>query len=199
MPFSVLIPARLDSVRLPEKALANIGGKPMVVRVAERARQSAACRVVVATDHPRIASACAEHGVDCVMTAPNHPSGTARLAEAAALLGLADDEIVVNVQGDEPMMPPALIGQVAATLARSRAPITTAACPIHDPAEFASPNAVKVVCGADGHALYFSRAPVPHPRDAAPDCPPAPHRNLRLPRRFFARIRFLERIAVGKH
>lgn len=169
--FKVLIPARLDSSRLPEKALADIGGVPMVVRVAQQAQQSAAAQVWVATDHPRIQAACAAHGIDCVLTAANHDSGTARLAEAVTLLGWADDEIVVNVQGDEPLIPPALIQQVADTLAHSTAPMATAACPIHDAEEFANPNAVKVVGGAHGQALYFSRAPIPYPRDHATAAP----------------------------
>lgn len=163
--FTVIIPARLSSSRLPEKALADIHGKPMVVRAAERAAQTAAAQVVVATDHERIAQACAQHGFAAVMTNSSHNSGTNRLAEAAAVLGLADDEIVVNVQGDEPLIPPELIARVAAKLAASAAPMATAAHPVHDFAEFANPNCVKVVLDKQQNALYFSRAPIAYPRD----------------------------------
>lgn len=178
--FTVIIPARLSSSRLPEKALADIGGKPMVVRTAERAAQSAARAVIVATDHQRIFQACAEHGIQAVMTDEAHSSGTARLAQAAALIGLADDDIVVNVQGDEPLIPPELIARTAAKLAQSRAPMATAAHPVHDFAEFANPNCVKVVLDKQQNALYFSRAPIPYPRDSAdarllPDPPPLRH------------------------
>jgi len=165
-PFTVLIPARLASTRLPDKPLADIAGKPMVVRVAERARQSAAARVVVASDSQAIAQACAAHGVETVMTRADHPSGSDRLAEACDLLGLAGDAVVVNVQGDEPLIDPALIDAVAALLqARPQASMSTAAHAIEDPAEFANPNVVKVVADAQGLALYFSRAPIPWWRD----------------------------------
>lgn len=164
--FTVLIPARLASTRLPDKPLADIAGKPMVVRVAERARLSSAARVVVATDNQRIAAACREHGVDAVLTREDHPSGTDRLAEASTALGLPDDHVVVNVQGDEPLIEPALIDAVAALLRdRAGAPMGTAAHPIGSAAEFANPNVVKVVTDASGLALYFSRAPVPWWRD----------------------------------
>lgn len=163
--FTVLIPARLSSSRLPEKALADIGGKPMVVRVAEQAAQAAAGQIIVATDHERIEAACTAHGVRAIMTSDAHQSGTARLAEAATLLGLADDEIVVNVQGDEPLIPPMLIERVAQTLAQSDAPMATAAHPVHDFAEFMNPNCVKVVLDKQQNALYFSRAPIAYPRD----------------------------------
>lgn len=165
MNFSVILPARLSSSRLPEKALADIGGKPMIVRAAEQAAQSAAQRVIVATDHKRIQAACAAHNIAAVMTGAHHTSGTTRLAEAAQLLDLADDEIVVNVQGDEPLIPPDLIARVAQQLATSGAPMATAAHPVHDFAEFMNPNCVKVVLNQSGKALYFSRAPIAYPRD----------------------------------
>lgn len=164
--FSIIIPARLASSRLPEKALADLGGKPMVVRVAERARLSAAENVWVATDHADIAAACAGHGIPAVMTAPGHESGTTRLAEAAAALGLPDEALVVNVQGDEPLIDPDLINRTAALLSQSAAPMATAAHPIDHVEEFINPNCVKVVLDAHGKALYFSRAPIAYPRDA---------------------------------
>lgn len=164
--FSVIIPARLSSTRLPNKALADIHGKPMVVRAAEQALKSRAQRVIVATDHPDIQAACAEHGIEALLTAAHHQSGTTRLAEAAAQLQLPDEHIIVNVQGDEPMMPPELINLLAAKLAASDSPMATAAHPIHDFAEFANPNCVKVVFDKHGNALYFSRAPIAYPRDS---------------------------------
>ena len=165
IPFSIIIPARLSSSRLPNKALADIHGKPMVVRVAERARQSAAGRVIVATDHADIQAACAAHGIDSILTGSAHQSGSTRLAEAVQILGLPEHEIVVNVQGDEPMIPAALIDRVAQKLAASDAPMATAAHPVHDFAEFQNPNCVKVVLSQAQNALYFSRAPIAYPRD----------------------------------
>lgn len=165
-PFHIIIPARLASTRLPEKALADLGGKPMVVRVAERAALSQAASITVATDHPAIAAACAAHNIACVMTADQHESGTSRLAEAALLLGFADDDVIVNVQGDEPLIEAQLIDNTAQLLAQSPAPMATAACPIRLPEAFLDPNCVKVVADHNGHALYFSRAPIPYPRDA---------------------------------
>lgn len=166
MRFTVLIPARLASTRLPDKPLADIGGKPMVVRVAQQARLSAARRVAVATDSERIAEACRAHGVEAVLTAASHPSGTDRLAEAAASLGLAGDDLVVNVQGDEPLIEPSLIDAVARVLdAHPGAAMGTAAHPIHSVADFLNPNVVKVVTDASGLALTFSRAPLPWWRD----------------------------------
>ena len=164
-PFTVIIPARLASSRLPEKALADIAGKPMVVRVAERAKLSEAQRIVVATDNTAIAAACSEYGIEAVLTGKQHASGTARLAEAALLLGMADEDIAVNVQGDEPLIDPELIRQTAAALADGRAPMATAAHEINDFDEFLNPNVVKVVPNAQGQALYFSRAPIAYPRD----------------------------------
>ncbi len=167
-PFTVLIPARMASSRLPDKPLADIAGLPMVVHVARRAAQSQAQRVVVATDDARIHAACAAHGVEALMTRADHPSGSDRLAEACQQLGLDGTDIVVNVQGDEPLIDPALIDAVAALLpARPEASMGTAAHPIHDLADFANPNMVKVVCNARGLAQYFSRAPLPHARGHA--------------------------------
>lgn len=163
--FVVILPARLSSSRLPEKAIADIGGKPMIVRAAEQALKTTAQRVIVATDHERIQAACATHQIDSVMTSQQHESGTTRLAEAAQLLDLSDDTIVVNVQGDEPLIPPELIARVAHKLSGSRAPMATAAHPVHDFAEFLNPNCVKVVLNQQGNALYFSRAPIAYPRD----------------------------------
>lgn len=166
MAFTVLIPARLASTRLPDKPLADIAGLPMVVRVAQRAEQSAAAQVVVAADSPRIADACSAHGVRVVLTRADHPSGSDRLAEACELLGLGDEDLVVNVQGDEPLIDPALIDAVADLLARRReAAMSTAAHAIATVEEFTNPNVVKVVLQADGLALYFSRAPIPWWRD----------------------------------
>lgn len=165
--FTVLIPARYASSRLPGKALADIAGKPMVVRVAERARASGAAAVWIATDDERILAAARDHGCDAIMTRADHASGTDRLAEAAERLALADDEIVVNLQGDEPLMPPDLIGRLAHALAqRTAASIATAGVAIADADELFNPNVVKVVCDHVGHALYFSRAPIPFARDA---------------------------------
>ena len=167
MAFTVLIPARYASTRLPGKPLADIGGKPMIVRVAERALASGAERVAVATDDERVRNAVAAHGIDVCMTRADHPTGTDRLAEAAQQLGLADDAIVVNVQGDEPLLEPSLIRDMAALLAsHPAAAIATACHPITDPAEAFNPNVVKVVIDHDGYALYFSRATIPWARDA---------------------------------
>jgi 3-deoxy-manno-octulosonate cytidylyltransferase (CMP-KDO synthetase) len=167
MRFTILIPARYASTRLPGKPLADLAGKPMVVRVAERAQGSGAARVVVATDDARVCDAVVAHGVAACMTRSDHPTGTDRLAEAAVALGLADDEIVVNVQGDEPLLDPSLMRAMAALLeAHPDAAIATACHPIHDPAEAFNPNVVKVVRDARGYALYFSRATIPWARDA---------------------------------
>jgi 3-deoxy-manno-octulosonate cytidylyltransferase (CMP-KDO synthetase) len=164
--FTVLIPARLASTRLPDKPLADIAGLPMVVRVAQRAEQSEAAQVVVATDSSRIADACSRHGVRAVLTRADHPSGSDRLAEACELLGLEHDDVVVNVQGDEPLIDPALIDAVAHLLEqRPQASMSTAAHPIASVEEFRNPNVVKVVLQSDGIALYFSRAPIPWWRD----------------------------------
>jgi 3-deoxy-manno-octulosonate cytidylyltransferase (CMP-KDO synthetase) len=164
--FTVVIPARLASTRLPNKPLADIGGAPMIVRVAERAARSSAREVVVATDAPEVAAACAAHGVRALMTRADHPSGSDRLAEACMLLGLTDDATVVNVQGDEPLIEPALIDACAALLgARPDCVMSTAAHGIDSLADYVNPNVVKVVCDGAGRALYFSRAPLPWWRD----------------------------------
>jgi 3-deoxy-manno-octulosonate cytidylyltransferase (CMP-KDO synthetase) len=162
--FRVIIPARYASTRFPGKPLAEIAGKPMLIHVCERAARSGAAAVHVATDDERIAAAARAHGYPALMTRAEHPSGTDRLAEAVSQLELQADEIVVNVQGDEPLMPPAVIAQVAAAL--GEASVSTACHAIHDPASLASPNVVKVVRDARGYALYFSRAQIPHPREA---------------------------------
>ena len=170
MGFTVLIPARMASTRLPGKPLADICGKPMIVRVAERARLSAASRAVVATDSDAVRAACAAHGVDVVMTRDDHPSGSDRLAEACAALGLDGDDVVVNVQGDEPLMPPSMIDAVAHLLqAHPTASMSTAAHAIAAVDDLRNPNVVKVVTDAQGLALYFSRAPIPWWRDGAVD------------------------------
>lgn len=167
--FDVLIPARLASSRLPRKPLAEIGGVPMIVHVARQALRSGAGRVAVATDSHEIAAAVRSGGFEVVLTRADHPSGTDRLAEAAAALGLPDERIVVNVQGDEPEMPPALVAQVAAALARApEAVMSTAAHPISEPADFLNPNVVKVITDRHGHALLFSRAPIPWVRAGMP-------------------------------
>lgn len=164
--FKVVVPARYASSRLPAKPLLDLGGKPMVVRVAERALASGAEQVLVATDHPEIFAAVQAHGLPVVMTREDHPSGTDRLAEVAALQGWSADTLVVNVQGDEPLIEPEVIALTAQCLADSGAAISTVAHPITDAADFFNPNVVKVVCRADGDALYFSRAPIPYARDA---------------------------------
>ena len=164
--FVVLIPARLDSSRLPGKALADIHGKPMVVRVAEQAAKSEAARVVVATDHPDIQTACQAHGVEVVMTSNQHESGTTRLAEAANTLKLPQHLIVVNVQGDEPLIDPELINRTAEVLVENNVQMATAAHELHDFDEFMNPNVVKAVLNKNRNAIYFSRAPIPYPRDA---------------------------------
>jgi 3-deoxy-manno-octulosonate cytidylyltransferase (CMP-KDO synthetase) len=184
--FTVLIPARLGSTRLPDKPLADIAGKPMVVRVAERVVASGAARVVVAADDARIAQACALHGVACVLTRADHPSGSDRLAEACMLLGLDGDDVVVNVQGDEPLIAPSLVRACADLLVqRSDCVMSTAAHRLDAVADYTNPNVVKVVLDAAGRALYFSRAPLPWWRDghahgitALPT--PAPLRHIGL-------------------
>jgi 3-deoxy-manno-octulosonate cytidylyltransferase (CMP-KDO synthetase) len=164
--YTVVIPARFGSSRLPGKPLEDIAGKSMVRRVWERARASGAGRVIVATDDDRIAEHCAGFGAEALMTDPAHASGTDRLAEVAAQLELAPDSIVVNVQGDEPLIPPAVIDQVAENLARvPEASIATLCAAIDDAETFTDPNVVKVVFDAVGMALYFSRAPIPWLRE----------------------------------
>lgn len=165
--FTVIVPARLASTRLPNKPLADLGGVPMIVRVAQRASRSGAHDVVVAADHADIVAACREHGVQALLTRDDHATGSDRLAEACVLLGLDGDDAVVNVQGDEPLIDPGLIDACAALLAeRTDCVMSTAAHAIDSPAEMANANVVKVVLDAAGRALYFSRAPIPWARDA---------------------------------
>ncbi|MDR9829597.1 3-deoxy-manno-octulosonate cytidylyltransferase [Vibrio sp. FNV 38] len=165
MSFTVVIPARYQSTRLPAKPLADIAGKPMVQWVYEKALQSGASRVIVATDDVRIEQVVKSFGGQVCMTSPNHQSGTERLAEVIEQLAIADDEIIVNVQGDEPLIPPVIIRQVADNLAGSLAPMATLGVAIKDEEEAFNPNAVKVVTDAKGYALYFSRATIPWDRD----------------------------------
>ncbi|MFB2828769.1 3-deoxy-manno-octulosonate cytidylyltransferase [Aeromonas jandaei] len=165
MSFVVVIPARYASTRLPGKPLADIHGKPMVQHVVEKALQSGADRVIVATDDARVQQALQTTGVEVCMTSPDHQSGTERLAEVCRHYGFAADTIVVNVQGDEPLIPPAIIRQVADNLAAATAPMATLSVPIQDAEEAFNPNAVKVVTDKDGYALYFSRATIPWDRD----------------------------------
>jgi 3-deoxy-manno-octulosonate cytidylyltransferase (CMP-KDO synthetase) len=193
--FHVLIPARLASTRLPDKPLADIAGVPMVVRVAQRASQAGPTQVVVAADDARIVAACERHGVRALMTRADHPSGSDRLAEACTQLGLDGDDVVVNVQGDEPLIDPALVRACAELLgARPECAVSTAAHPIGTVADFTNPNVVKVVVDAAGRALYFTRAPVPWWRDAygsgvqvLPEPPPLRHVGLYAYRAGFLR------------
>ncbi len=167
MSFHIVIPARFGSSRLPGKPLLDIAGKPMVAHVYERACQSAAASVVVATDDVRIRDALQPFGATVVMTSADHPSGTDRLQEVAQTMGWADHEIVVNVQGDEPLIPASVIEQVAANLAQStEAGIATLAEPLNGAEQLFNPNIVKLVRDVNDHALYFSRAPMPWARDA---------------------------------
>jgi 3-deoxy-manno-octulosonate cytidylyltransferase (CMP-KDO synthetase) len=172
MRFSVLIPARLASSRLPNKPLADIAGRPMVVRVARQAALSRASQVVVAADDPAIVQACEAHDVAAILTRADHPTGSDRLAEACALLGLDGDDMVVNVQGDEPLIDPVLIDECAAMLAHhTDCVMSTAAHPIESADDFRNPNVVKVVLDARQRALYFSRAPIPWWRDGPVQSP----------------------------
>jgi len=178
--FTVLIPARLASSRLPNKPLADIGGLPMVVRVAQQAQRSQASRCVVAADHPSIVAACEAHGIPALLTRSDHASGSDRLAEACALLKLPDDAVVVNVQGDEPLIDPALIDAVASELERRPdCVMSTAAHAIDQMADFLNPNVVKVVLDRRQTALYFSRAPIAWWRDGMAD--PAQRHTLPSP------------------
>lgn len=168
--FIVVIPARRAATRLPDKPLLDVAGKPLVVRVAEQAMHSGAERVLIATDDEAIASACREHGHDALLTRRDHASGTDRLAEVATRLELPDASIVVNVQGDEPLLPATLIDQCASTLAtHTDCAIATACHSIANRGDLLNPNVVKVVLDARGHALYFSRAPIPWQRDSTED------------------------------
>lgn len=194
--FVAVVPARLASTRLPDKPLADIAGLPMVVRVARQAQASGASRVIVATDSERIVAAVAPHGIETMLTDPSHPNGTDRLSEVAARIGLADAAIVVNVQGDEPLIDPALIATVAAHLAaHPDCAMATAAHAIDDLADVFNPNVVKVVLDARQRALYFSRAAIPWARDAYAQQPAAApaHACLRHIGLYAYRAGFLKR------
>ena len=192
--FRIVIPARFDSSRLPGKALLPLAGKPMLQWVHERARSSHAAEVLVATDDERIASAARGFGAQVAMTARTHLSGTDRIAEVAATRGWQDGDIVVNVQGDEPLIPPVIIDQVAALLGtHPRADIATLASRIDNIADFNDPNQVKVACDGTGRALYFSRAPIPWNRDAASSLTPASLRHIGI---YAYRVGALRRLAA---
>lgn len=193
--FKVVIPARYASTRLPGKPLADIAGKPMVVRVAEQALRSGADEIWIATDHDGVAAAARDHGCNVCMTSPEHASGTDRIAEVAIRLGWNENTLVVNVQGDEPLVDPALIGAVARHLHNHpQAAIATACHRIHDRAEMLNPNVVKVVLDREGYALYFSRAPIPYARDAfaagefPPDLPVCRHVGIYAYRTGFLKV-----------
>lgn len=193
MPFRVVIPARFDSSRLPGKALLPLAGKPMLQWVHERARASRAAEVLIATDDDRISTAAHGFGAEVAMTARTHISGTDRIAEVAGARGWAADDIVVNVQGDEPLIPPAIINQVAELLAANpRADIATLAAKIDNAADLAEPNNVKIACDATGRALYFSRAPIPFNRDAPTTLTPASLRHVGI---YAYRVASLRRLA----
>lgn len=163
--FTVVIPARMSSTRLPRKMLMDVVGLPLIVRVALQAQKSQAKRVVIATDHHEIYAVCQQHGLDVIMTDVEHQSGTDRIAEVVQLLKLADDEIIINVQGDEPLIDPELINHLAEFIVRKQTAIATIAHPIHSSDEIFNPNVVKTVLNKDNLALYFSRAPIPYFRD----------------------------------
>ena len=165
MKFSVIIPARYASSRLPAKPLADIHGKPMIVRVMEQAQKSSAHRVIIATDHQQVFDAVKAYKGEVILTSDKHNSGTERLAEVINRYQFADDEIIVNVQGDEPLIPPVIIDQVAENLVQYRTGMATLAVPIDSAEEAFNPGAVKVVTDKDGYALYFSRATIPWERD----------------------------------
>jgi 3-deoxy-manno-octulosonate cytidylyltransferase (CMP-KDO synthetase) len=203
MHFTAIIPARLASTRLPRKALADLGGEPMVVRVAERARESGAARVCVATDDREIVRAVEEAGFEAVLTRTDHPTGTDRIAEVVERFGLDAGAIVVNVQGDEPLIEPGLVRAVAALLADTpEAAIATACHPIRSSEEFFDPNAVKVVLDSAGLARYFSRAPIPWARDAFTSSKQLPpelpcHRHIGVYAYRAAFLRLFPRLAVS--
>lgn len=193
MAFKVVIPARYASARLPGKPLLEIAGKPMVIRVAEQAHKSGAESVVIATDFDKIMQVAKENNVEAVMTRVDHISGTDRIAEVAQKLNWNDDDIVVNVQGDEPLIDPQLIQEVALTLAHSRDAVMATAChAIHDEAAMLNPNVVKVVMDTDGNALYFSRSPIPYPRDDAHKQNINAHRHIGI---YAYRVGFLKQYA----
>lgn len=190
--FKVVIPARFASTRLPGKPLLDIAGTPMVIRVAEQAGKSLAAEVVIATDHAPIMQVAEAYGVAAVMTRVDHASGTDRIAEVAGRMGWPDEAIVVNVQGDEPLIDPVLINEVAHTLASDTQAVMATAChPLHEAEAFTNPNVVKVVCNAKGQALYFSRAPIPYPRDNT-GLPSLAHRHIGI---YAYRVGFLKQYA----
>jgi 3-deoxy-manno-octulosonate cytidylyltransferase (CMP-KDO synthetase) len=191
--FKVVIPARYASTRLPGKPLVDIAGKPMVIRVAEQAAKSQADEVVIATDFEKIMQVAQSYQVNAVMTRIDHVSGTDRIAETAQAMGWHDDVIVVNVQGDEPLIDPALINEVALTLAHNHQAVMATAChPIHDESTFLNPNVVKVVMDVHGNALYFSRAPIPYPRDEVHKQNIKAHRHIGI---YAYRVGFLKQYA----
>lgn len=193
MAFKVVIPARYASARLPGKPLLDIAGKPMVVRVAQQAEKSGASEVVIATDFEKIMQVAVAHNIKAVMTRVTHISGTDRIAEVAQQFNWADDEIVVNVQGDEPLIDPKLIQEVAKHLANSQDAVMATAChAIHDEAALLNPNVVKVVMDANGNALYFSRSPIPYPRDEVYKNNIQAHRHIGI---YAYRVGFLKRYA----
>jgi 3-deoxy-manno-octulosonate cytidylyltransferase (CMP-KDO synthetase) len=195
--FRVVIPARFASTRLPGKPLALIAGKPMIRWVWERAAESGAREVLVATDHEGIAAACHSFGAEVCMTDPAHASGTDRIAEVARQKGWDEDAVVVNVQGDEPLVPPVLVRQVAGLLLlHPAADIGTLGTPIHDLESFLDPNVVKLVMGADGAALYFSRAPIPWDRDGSAGAERLPKDALRHLGLYSYRVGALQRLAA---
>lgn len=170
MKFTVIIPARYASSRLPRKPLLEIAGKPMIQHVWEKAQQAGADRVIVATDHPEIEAVVKGFGGEVCLTSDKHNSGTERLAEVVEKMGLADDEIIVNVQGDEPLIPPMIVAQVAENLAQSQANMATLGVKLGTKEELFNPNVVKTLTDQHGFALYFSRAPIPFARDQFADC-----------------------------
>jgi 3-deoxy-manno-octulosonate cytidylyltransferase (CMP-KDO synthetase) len=199
MNFRVVIPARYDSSRLPGKALLPLAGKPMLQWVHERARASGAAEVCVATDDERIATAARDFGADVAMTARTHVSGTDRIAEVAMSRGWKDEDVVVNVQGDEPLIPPAVIDQVAQLLnTHARADIGTLAVKIDALGELNDPNVVKAACSADGRALYFSRAPIPLNRDAPQTLTPATLRHVGIYAYRVSALKRLSRLAPSR-
>ncbi|MEO1948006.1 MAG: 3-deoxy-manno-octulosonate cytidylyltransferase [Methylophilaceae bacterium] len=193
MSFKVVIPARYASSRLPGKPLLDIAGKPMVIRVAEQASKSGAEAVVIATDFERIIEVSKMYQVDAVMTRVDHISGTDRIAEVAQKLNWDDDDIIVNVQGDEPLIDPKLIQEVALTLADSRGAVMATAChALDDKALMLNPNVVKVVMDVNGNAMYFSRSPIPYPRDEAHKNNVKAHRHIGI---YAYRVGFLKEYA----
>lgn len=191
--FKVVIPARFASSRLPGKPMLDIAGKPMVIQVAIQANKSQADKVVIATDHVPILKVAEQHGFASVMTREDHPSGTDRIAEVVQAMGWTDETIVVNVQGDEPLIDPLLINEVAQALAKDTQAVMATAChPIHDIEIFENANVVKVVLKANGQALYFSRAPIPYPRDSDAREHLVAHRHIGI---YAYRVGFLKQYA----